>query len=163
MMSKICRKQMVALFVVVVAAFSAARSAGAPASQEVSASMRALDFEFFKTRVEPIFLKKRVGHARCYACHGSGTGPQYLVKLSPGNTFWTEDQSRKIFQNVSGLVDRDDPMNSRLLIHPLSPFAGGDIAFVHSGGRQFASKKDPDWQTMAEWVSGRKVASSPGP
>jgi len=27
------------------------------------------DFEFFKTRVEPIFLKKRPGHARCYFCH----------------------------------------------------------------------------------------------
>ena len=28
-----------------------------------------LDYEFFKTRVEPIFLKKREGHTRCYVCH----------------------------------------------------------------------------------------------
>ena len=30
----------------------------------------ALDFEFFKARVQPIFLAKRPGHARCIACHG---------------------------------------------------------------------------------------------
>jgi hypothetical protein len=128
-MSKTCRKQIVAFFVVVVTAFTAAQFASAaPAGQLSSASTQSLDFEFFKTRVEPIFLKKRsADHARCYACHGSGTGPQYLVKLSPGSTFWTEEQSRIIFRNVSKLVDRDDPMNSRILIHPLSPMAGGDI------------------------------------
>jgi len=54
-------------------------------------------------------------------------------------------------------------MSSKILLHPLSPMAGGDITFVHGGGRQFASKQDPDWQILAEWVSGRKVASSPGP
>jgi hypothetical protein len=163
MRSKICRKQVAALFVMVAAAFTAAQSAGTPAAQEAPASAQSLDFEVFKTRVEPIFLKRRAGHARCYACHASGTGPQYLVKMSPGSAFWTEDQSRKNFENVSKLVNSDDPMNSRFLIHPLSPMAGGDIAFVHGGGRQFESKEDSDWQTMAEWVSGRKVAGSPGP
>jgi hypothetical protein len=163
MTSRICRKEFVALFVLVAAALTAAQSPGRPAGQEASASTQSLDFEFFKTNVEPIFLKIREGHARCYACHASGTGPQYLVKMSPGSTFWTEEQSRKNFENVSKLVNRDDPMNSRFLIHPLSPMAGGDIVFVHGGGRQFESKEDPDWQTMAEWVSGPKVASSPGP
>jgi hypothetical protein len=135
----------------------------APGAAPASAESPTLDFEFFKTRVEPIFLKRRAGHARCYACHASGTGPQYLVKMLPGSTFWTEDQSRKNFESVSKLVNSDDPMNSRFLIHPLSPLVGGDITFVHGGGRQFESKEDPDWQTMAEWVSGRKVASSPRP
>ena len=160
---KFSRKQIVALFIAVVGAFAAGQSAGTPAGQAASTSTDSLDFEVFKTRVEPIFLKRRAGHARCYACHASGTGPQYLVKLDPGSTFWTDAQSRKNFQNVSNLVNRDDPMSSKFLIHPLSPMAGGDITFVHGGGRQFASKQDPDWQTMAAWVSGRKVASSPGP
>ncbi len=158
MMSKVC--PIAALFVVVASAFTAAQSTGAPAKQKASSTVQSLDFDFFKARVEPIFLKRRPGHARCYACHGSGTGPQYLVKLSPGSTFWNEEQSRKIFQNVSRLVDRSDPMNSRFLIHPLSPLAGGDIAFAHSGGRQFESKKDPDWLNMAAWASGRKLATS---
>ncbi len=49
-----------------------------PSSSSRSASSSSLDFDFFKARVEPIFLKNRPGHARCYSCHGSGNGPQYL-------------------------------------------------------------------------------------
>jgi|ERR1700730_696543 len=160
---QICRKHVVAIFVMVAAAFTAAPSARTPAGQEALPSVQSLDYEFFKTHVEPILLKRRPGHARCYACHASGTGPQYLVKMSPGSTFWTEEQSRKNFENVSKLVNLDEPMNSRFLIHPLSPMAGGDIAYAHGGGRQFESKEDPDWKTIAEWVSGPKVASSLGP
>ena len=28
-----------------------------------------LDYTFFKERVQPIFLQKRPGHARCVTCH----------------------------------------------------------------------------------------------
>ena len=35
-------------------------------------------------------------------------------------------------------------------MHPLAPDAGGDL--FHSGGHQFASQDDPDWQAMAAWV-----------
>ena len=148
--------KMLALLALAAWGFLAAPCGGEPARQDDSKPVT-LDFEFFKNRVEPIFLKRRPTHARCYACHGSNTGPQYLVKLSPRSVFWTEEQSRKIFQNVSRLVDHTDPMNSRLLIHPLSPMAGGD---VHGGGRQFESKDDPDWQTLAAWASGQKLPSS---
>jgi hypothetical protein len=163
MLSTICRAHSGALLMVAMAAFSTAGSAVSPARQERSASTKSLDYEFFKANVEPIFLKKRPGHARCYACHASGTGPQYLVPLSPGSTSWSEEQSRQIFRNVSRLVDRDEPMNSAFLIHPLSPMAGGDLNFVHSGGRQFESKEDPDWQKMAKWVTGARLASSTQP
>jgi hypothetical protein len=37
-----------------------------------------------------------------------------------------------------------------LLLHPLAPEAGGEP--FHSGGRQFKSKDDPDWQALADWV-----------
>jgi hypothetical protein len=160
MMSGICRKEIVAVSLFVVAAITAVQSAGAPGNQEVSKPPVSLDFEFFKARVEPIFLKRRPGHARCYACHGSGTGPQYLVKLSPGSTFWTDEESRKNFQNVSKFVDRSDPMNSHFLIQPLSPMAGGSVEYLHGGGRQFESMDDPDWQTMAAWARGEKLPSS---
>jgi hypothetical protein len=161
MRSGVYWKRIVGASVFVAAGILAAHTSSAgPARQEASASAKPLDYEFFKANVEPIFLKRRPGHARCYACHGSGTGPQYLVPLTSGSTFWDEEQSRKIFINVSRLVDRDDPMSSRFLIHPLSPLAGGDIAQVHGGGRQFESKKDPDWQHMAGWARGQKLASS---
>jgi hypothetical protein len=39
---------------------------------------------------------------------------------------------------------------SVLLLHPLAKDAGGHE--FHSGGRQFASKDDPDWKTLSNWV-----------
>jgi hypothetical protein len=159
-LKEIAASFLLALFTFVIAVFVAPQSSAAPAVQETSKPGASLDYEFFKARVEPIFLKNRPGHARCYACHALGPAPRYLVKLSPGNDFWTEEQSREIFENVSKLVKLDDPMNSRLLIHPLSPLAGGDLELIHTGGRQFESKDDPDWKTLAAWASGQKLASS---
>ena len=112
-----------------------------------------LDYEFFKTKVEPIFLKKREGHTRCYVCHEESTNAFRLGKLPAGAAFWTEEQSRKNFDIVSTLVVPGDPANSRLLLQPLAPEAGGNT--FHSGGRQFASQNDPDWKTLAQWVTGR--------
>ena len=54
---------------------------------------------------------------------------------------------------VSKLVTPGNPDRSILLRHPLAKEAGGDE--FHSGGRQFASKSDPDWQAMAAWVLGK--------
>ena len=112
-----------------------------------------LDYEFFKTKVEPIFLKKREGHTRCYVCHEEGNNAFRLEKLPPDAAFWSEEQSRKNFDAVSALVAPGDPANSRLLLQPLAPEAGG--AAFHSGGRQFGSKDDPDWKTLARWVAGQ--------
>ena len=159
-MIRIFSKEVAGFLLLIAAGFGAAQS---PARQEASKPVQSLDYEFFKARVEPIFLRDRPGHARCYSCHGSGNGPQYLVRLSPGSTTWNEEQSRQIFENVSKLVNRNDPMNSRFLIHPLSPVAGGDIEFVHTGGRQFESKDDPEWKAMAAWASGQKLVSSTQP
>src|SRR5262245_40444125 len=55
-----------------------------------------LDFEFFKTQVQPIFLAKRPGRARCVACHITGT-PMRLQPLSSGSTTWNDEQSRQNF------------------------------------------------------------------
>ena len=157
-------KQHFAIGTILVAALAvpAVMSTSQPAAQEVSGSAAAqsLDFEFFKTRAEPIFLKKRPGHARCYSCHSTEENPAafHLQKLSPGSTFWTEEQSRLNFESASSLVVPGQPTVSRLLIHPLAPDAGGDP--VHPGGRQFASQNDPDWLTLAEWVRGQKTEGS---
>jgi len=159
-MIRLFSKEVAGFLLLLAAGLGAAQSL---ARQDAPKPVQLLDYEFFKARVEPIFLKDRPGHARCYSCHGSGNGPQYLVRLSPGSTSWTEEQSRQIFENVSKLVNRNDPLNSRFLIHPLSPVAGGDIEFVHTGGRQFESKDDPDWKIMAAWASGEKLSASNQP
>jgi hypothetical protein len=116
-----------------------------------------LDYEFFKSRVEPVFLTKRPDHARCYVCHVESNNAFRLERLSPAAATWTEEQSHRNFEAVSILVDPGDPDTSRLLLHPLAPEAGGDV--FHSGGRQFASKRDPAWRALAAWVNGATLAS----
>jgi hypothetical protein len=114
------------------------------------AGAQSLDYQTYKTTVEPIFLKKRPTHARCVVCHAAATHAFRLEPLSQGATSWTEAQSRKNFETVSHLVKPGEPLGSILLIQPLAHVAGG--AEFHSGGRQFASQDDPDWQAMAAWV-----------
>jgi hypothetical protein len=112
-----------------------------------------LDYEFFKTRVQPIFLTKRPGNARCYVCHRGGGGTTYLQVLSPGATMWDEEQSRKNFEAVRRLVAPGAPFRSRLLLHPLAEEAGGDE--FHAGGKHWTSQNSPEWQTLAAWVRGQ--------
>jgi hypothetical protein len=109
-----------------------------------------LDYEFFKTKVEPIFMKKRPGHSPCVVCHTGANNFLHLEELAPGQTMWTEEQSRKQFESISKLVSPANRPQSRLLIHPLAPEAGGDL--FHSGGRQFESKDDPDYKILMQWV-----------
>lgn len=120
-----------------------------------SAFAQSLDYTYFKANVEPLFLKKRPDHVRCYVCHSDRSNNAFrLEKLPPGKDFWTEEQSRRNFQVVSGLVVPGDPGKSLLLLQPLAPEAGGNA--FHSGGRQFPSKDDPDWKMLARWVDGAK-------
>src|SRR5213082_3474736 len=126
--------------------------------ETISSSKDIFDFDFFKSKVEPIFLKQRPGHARCYACHSDPNRVFHLERLPEGATEWTEEQSRRNFQTVTRLVAPGDPRSSLLLIHPLAPEAGGDA--FHSGGRQFETQNDPDWLTLAEWVRSARTASS---
>jgi hypothetical protein len=128
---------------------AAALAASASVSQ-VASQTASLDYEVFKAKVQPIFLEKREGHVRCYTCHSENNSALHLERLSAGATTWNDEQSRKNFQSASGLVQANDPTNSRLLIHPLAPEAGGDL--FHSGGRQFADKNDPDWKILAQWA-----------
>ncbi len=117
-------------------------------------SAQSLDYETFKTKVEPIFLKKRPTHARCIVCHAGANNAFRLEPLLPGQTTWTEEQSRKNFAVVSKIVVPGDPSKSHFLKQPLAHEAGGED--FHSGGRQFASKDDPDWKTLADWVAAAK-------
>jgi hypothetical protein len=108
-----------------------------------------LDFEYFKTRVQPIFLARREGNAPCYACHSQGTTMR-LQPLSAGSSTWNEEESRKNFEAVAKMVVPGEPLQSRLLIHPLEMAAGGTL--FHNGGKHWKSQTNPEWQTLAAWV-----------
>jgi hypothetical protein len=133
----------------------AALLAGAAASPMASRAAPTLDYEFFKARVQPIFLQKRDGHTRCYVCHAEANNAFRLERLSPGASTWTDEQSRRNFEMASILVNPGDPATSRLLQQPLAPEAGGNV--FHSGGRQFGSTDDSNWKILADWVNGQKL------
>src|SRR5579864_4326798 len=107
-----------------------------------------LNYEFFRDRVQPIFLAKRPGHARCYACHE--TQAPRLQSLAPEAATWSEEQSRKNFDTWKQYIVPGNPAASRMLMHPLAAEAGGDP--FHAGGKHWKSQSDPEWQTLAEWV-----------
>jgi hypothetical protein len=110
---------------------------------------QSLDYETYKKTVEPIFTKKREGHARCVACHSAANNAFRLQPLAEGST-WSDEQSRMNYEIVKKLVNPANPAASKLLMHPLAHDAGGDE--FHSGGRQFLSKDDPDWKAIAAWA-----------
>jgi len=58
---------------------------------------------------------------------------------------------------VSRLVEPGHPTQSRLLMHPLHPDAGGD--YVHNGVRRWTSQDDPEWQMLAGWVNGERTGA----
>jgi len=135
------------------------KAAGKPESSQTAASAEVspqLDYEFFKTKVQPIFLLKRPGHSRCFLCHADPNihAPLKLVPLSAGASTWDEEQTRQNFEFVKVVAIPGD-LQSPLLTHPLAPEAGGD--FFHTGGRQFLSQTDPSWLTFKAFILGEKA------
>ena len=127
------------------------------AQQPVPPPAPALDYDFYKARVQPLFLEKRLDHARCVTCH-AGSATLRLERLSPGMESWTEEQTRRNFEAAKAMVVPGSPGASKLLRHPLAREAGGDV--FHGGGQHWLSKEDPDWQVLSAWVSGATLASS---
>lgn len=119
----------------------------------------ALDFEYFKNEVQPIFLAKREGNVRCIQCHTRSSNFR-IQALQEHQLFFTEEQSRMNFESASEFVlPGADPLMSRFLTHPLAASAGGDP--FHGGGKHFASQYDPEWRIMADWVAGAQARREP--
>src|SRR3954468_17191284 len=112
-----------------------------------------LDFDTFKTKVQPLLTEKRPGHARCITCHSTGTAFR-LIRLPEGRGTYTDEESRKNFDAASRMVLAGVPLKSRLLTMPLAHDAGGTE--FHPGGKHWASQSDPEWKALAAWVAGTK-------
>ena len=120
----------------------------------------ALDFDYFKAHVQPVFTTKRDGNARCVTCH-SIRDVMHLQPLAEGSATWNEADARLNFNMASAFVVPGNPDASRLLRHPLAEDAGGDGH--HDGGKHWTSKDDPEWQRLAAWVNGATLESAAKP
>jgi hypothetical protein len=140
-----------ALLLLVAATLAPALTAQTPGSSSTPTSAT-LDFETYRTRVEPILLSPRRGNARCIACHSRGGGNSFLEPLPPGSAAYTEEQSRRNFERIQRLVVAGEPLKSPLLVNPLAEEAGG--SHWHGGGKHWTSQDSPEWQILAAWVRG---------
>jgi hypothetical protein len=96
---------------------------------------------------------------RCYPCHFDS-----FVDESVDAPRWISDASCDLgalqtMRNVEerGLLDREDPAQSLLLLKPLAIAAGG---VEHGGHDKFAGKDDPAYQDMLAWIE-RWAACNP--
>jgi len=112
-----------------------------------------LDYLQYRKAVEPMFLNRRAGHARCVVCHSRGGRIGFLEPLAPGATSYDAGQSLRNFARVQQLVVPGAPLESVLLINPLIEDAGG--SHWHAGGKHWDSQDDPEWRTLAAWVTGQ--------
>ncbi len=126
---------------------------GARPASGTTTSRDALDYEFFREQVEPIFVRKRSGHARCVVCHATRTRFRLQAPPPEGAT-WNAEQSRRNFATARRMVVPGNPLASQLLLLPLAEDAGGNT--FHPGGKHWASQTDPDWQTIASWIRGSR-------
>jgi hypothetical protein len=128
-----------------IAGSAAALAQGTPAASPPPA----LDLAGFRDTVQPLFLDKKPGFARCYVCHSQGTTFR-LQRLPEGRTAYNEEETRKNLEAVRRLISPGQPDASRLLLMPLLHEAGGTE--FHPGGKRWAAKTDPEWQRIAGWV-----------
>jgi len=106
-----------------------------------------VDFAFFRSCVQPIFVNPIDNAMPCTECHSG----QFAVP-PPENSYWTVQQSEQAFEELLSFVDPGRPDYSRFLHKPLHPDAGGDL--MHNGGRRWYSKDDPERQALEAWVRG---------
>jgi mono/diheme cytochrome c family protein len=130
---------------------AAPRQAAAPAPP-------ALDFQYFSSCVQPIFLNPIPGAVECTQCHAGGGNTGFARYTAGQEPFFTDAQTRSNFEALSGLIEPGYPEYSRFLHHPLHPDAGGD--FMHNGGRRWTSKSDAEWVALAAWIRGEARGST---
>ena len=114
-----------------------------------------LDFEFYSTCVQRMYRNPRYGQLSCEQCHAGGfTG---FAPRAANGTAWTEEEARRGFDAIQRLILPGNPIESRWLLKPLHPDAGG--SYTHNGVRRWQSRDDPEWQMMAAWVRGERTGS----
>ena len=114
---------------------------------------RAADVESFRKTIEPVFMKDRggtmPGYAACVMCHTWQTSLRFDLETPATDAGWTAEQSRTNFEMITQLINTRSPELSYLLLKPLEPKTGG---LGHTGGTDWTSKSDPEYQAVMAWI-----------
>ncbi len=116
-----------------------------------------VDFDFFRSCVQRVFLNPREGAVPCTTCHAGGSRG-FAPPVPEGRTYWNEEESRRNFRVVMRFVTPGYPMQSLFLQNPLHPDGGGTP--MHGGGIRWESQDDPEWQELAAWIRGENRGST---
>jgi hypothetical protein len=123
------------------------RPAGAADDEE---DPRALDYEFFRVRIEPFLLET------CGECHADPRERRkvgrHFLRPAPGRRL-REKHSRQNFETVSALVEPRNPAASLYLLKPLDPRDGG---LTHKGGTRL-NTNTPEYGAIVDWINGAKL------
>jgi hypothetical protein len=127
-----------------------------PADRYVASAGPAIDFEFFRACVQPVFATPREGHIRCSNCHAEG-----LIGFAPvaaNGTTWNDQEANRAFSTILRLIVPGNPEQSRFLLKPLHPNGGG--SYTHNGPRRWQSRDDPEFRLLAAWVRGERKGTT---
>ena len=120
-------------------------------SAKAAPAVQGLDYETFRTRVQPILTSARKGNARCTACHSRAGGNSFLEPLAPGTT-GTPRTSRDGISSACGGSSCLGAEKSPLLMNPLAEEAGG--SHWHGGGKHWTTQSIRSFD-LAAWVLGK--------
>jgi hypothetical protein len=109
-------------------------------------------------RVQPILERERYGKTRCMDCHAvsANLSRNHLMRPLPSGQY-TESAVWSNYASILSLVNFKDPEASYILRKPLAVDAGGTR--VHTGGKYWTSKANPEYQTISAWIGGARLAS----
>ncbi len=132
--------------------------------EKVSMAAVPFDFNYFTAFVQPLFVKKYGGTA-CVDCHtpDSNASGSFRILAPDAGGHYTLQQSRINFVSVLAVINRKQPLESKLLLKPLNPLTkeGAIRGMHHDGGVFWADQYDPDFEILEDWLRGAKLEDTP--
>jgi hypothetical protein len=121
----------------------------------------ALDFDTFAAFVHPVLMRPgTTGAKSCVECHvqlRKDVGKFMLVPAADGAP--SDEELTRNYNAVLAYIDLNDPLSSPLLMKPLNPdrAIGAVHGTGHGGGVSWSEPTDPDFRTVLDWASGKKL------
>ena len=120
-----------------------------------------VDFDFFRSCVQRVFLNPREGAVPCTTCHAAGSRG-FAPPVPEGRMYWNEEESRRNFGVVMRFVTAGYPMESLFLQNPLHPDGGGHPCMVVANdGSPRTIRSGRSWRHGSEGRTGAARAPCP--